>query len=70
MDCAINYLWVLIKKSITSYNQIKLISVFHKMAANLVKSFDLFCLYFSQACIKAYGKSKEIIVWILVPVVD
>lgn len=44
LDWAINYFWVFIKEFIISYIKIKLIFVFHKMAANLVKSFDLFCL--------------------------
>lgn len=40
----LSYFWVFIKEFIISYIKIKLIFVFHKMAANLVKSFDLFCL--------------------------
>lgn len=54
---------MLMKESITSYDGIKLLSVFHK-AANQEKPFDNFCLYFSQAYEKAYGKYKDI-VWIL-----
>lgn len=51
------------KKSVTIYVGIKLI-VFDK-AANQ-KSFDLFCLYFSQVYEKAYGKCKQIVVGVLV----